>query len=100
MSTPGPSVKLEQALKRQHEQEARMRKSFGTAALLACVTIAATASAQMAMQDGRVTNVDRSGKAFSAQWYNGNALYWTNAATKFSVNGTPTNFSYIKAGMK
>jgi hypothetical protein len=77
-----------------------MRKSLGTAALLACVTIAATASAQMAMQDGRVTNVDRSGKAFSAQWYNGNALYWTNAATKFSVNGTPTNFSYIKAGMK
>ena len=47
-----------------------MRKSFGTALVLGFVTIAASAVAQTAPQEVRVTAVDRGSKTFfSAQWF-------------------------------
>jgi hypothetical protein len=76
-----------------------MRKSLGTALAVGFVTIAATAYAQMATQNARVTLVDRSGKGFTAQWYSGNASYWTTPRTTFRVGAQPTSFDYIKAGM-
>src|SRR5271167_1288892 len=79
-------------------REKTMRKSLGTALALGLVAIAATAGAQSAMQDGRVSNVDRHGKAFTAQWYTGSGSYWTNARTTFHVGSQPTSFEYIKAG--
>jgi hypothetical protein len=76
-----------------------MRKSLGTAVVLGFVTLAAAAIAQTAMQDARVTVVDRGNKGFSGQWYSGSANYWTNARTTFHVGSQPTSFDYIKAGM-
>jgi hypothetical protein len=76
-----------------------MRKSLGTALVPGFVTLAATAFAQSAMQDARVTNVDRGGKSFfSAQWNTGSANYWTTPRTTFHVGSQPTSFDYIKAG--
>jgi hypothetical protein len=77
-----------------------MRKSLGTALVLGFATIAATALAQSAVQDGRVTNVDRAGKAFfGAQWFTGSGNYWTTPRTTFRVGSQPTSYDYIKAGM-
>jgi hypothetical protein len=76
-----------------------MRKSLGMVVVMGCMTIATAAYAQTATQDARVTQVDRTGKAFLAQWYSGSSNYWTNAKTAFRVGSQPTTFGYIRAGM-
>jgi len=76
-----------------------MRKSLGTALVLGFATLTTSALAQVASQDARVTQVDRNGKAFTAQWYAGSSNYWTNAKTTFRAGSQRTSFEYIRTGM-
>jgi len=78
-----------------------MRKIVLTAIL--CAAFAASAYAQQSgpmKQDGRVTLVDRGGKAFSAQWYAGSATYRTTPNTAIMAGSAPTSFAAIRAGAR
>ena len=76
-----------------------MRKSFGTALVLGFVTIAASAVAQTAPQEVRVTAVDRGSKTFfSAQWFTGSGNFWISPRTTFHVGSQPTTYDYFKTG--
>jgi hypothetical protein len=76
-----------------------MRKSLGTALVLGFVTIAATAVAQTAPQEVRVTAVDRGSKGFfSAQWFTGSGNFWISPRTTFHVGSQRTTYDYFKTG--
>jgi hypothetical protein len=63
------------------------------------IGIAVAALAEPAMrQDGQVTAVDRSGRAFTTQVDFASRTYKTSGRTTYSLGGTPTSFEALKTG--